>query len=73
MRLAQSARAFALARPFTAPAGTVGINEMGTVMRALGQNPTEAELNDWKKEAPSCNTPHSLRPSRLSVSLRLWP
>lgn len=34
-------------RPF---AGTITTKELGTVMRSLGQNPTEAELQDMINE-----------------------
>jgi len=30
--------------------GTIAVKELGTVMRALGQNPTEAELQEMTKE-----------------------
>eukprot|EP01120_Amphizonella_sp_Union-15-10_P013225 TRINITY_DN6114_c0_g1_i1.p1 TRINITY_DN6114_c0_g1~~TRINITY_DN6114_c0_g1_i1.p1 ORF type:complete len:155 (+),score=65.61 TRINITY_DN6114_c0_g1_i1:53-466(+) len=31
--------------------GKISINELGTVFRAIGQNPTEAEVEEIKKEA----------------------
>lgn len=31
--------------------GTITSKELGTVMRSLGQNPTETELNDMINEA----------------------
>jgi hypothetical protein len=44
-------------------AGTVTTKELGTVMRSLGQNPTEAELQDMIMEArtPRNNARDSLR------------
>ena len=36
--------------------GTILVKELGTVMRALGQNPTEAELQDMIKEVDKDNS-----------------
>ena len=41
--------------------GTITTKELGTVMRSLGQNPTEAELMVWRCDVHecSCQQPHA--------------
>lgn len=34
--------------------GIIDTKELGTIMRALGQNPTESELDDMIKEINTC-------------------
>ena len=37
--------------------GTITTKELGTVMRSLGQNPTEAELQDMVNEVENMSAP----------------
>ncbi|NWZ60511.1 CAM2B protein, partial [Haliaeetus albicilla] len=46
--------------------GTITTKELGTVMRSLGQNPTEAELQDMINEVDADGEP------RLSLRVRLF-
>lgn len=49
--------------------GTITTKELGTVMRSLGQNPTEAELQDMVSSAPSAH--HGPAPTDYLRSTRL--
>lgn len=31
--------------------GTISVEELGSILRALGQNPTQAQVNDFMKKA----------------------
>ena len=53
--------------------GTITTKELGTVMRSLGQNPTEAELQDLRTLPPSpyvkrIPSPKRHAPSSISIS-----
>jgi len=52
--------------------GTITTKELGTVMRSLGQNPTEAELQDMINEVDADNN-GSIDFVRLGFLLALWP
>lgn len=44
--------------------GTITTKELGTVMRSLGQNPTEAELQDMINEVDA-DGENSIKPQKL--------
>jgi hypothetical protein len=59
-------------------AGTITTKELGTVMRSLGQNPTEAELQDMINEVDAdgngtIDFPEFLNLMQRKMQVRLYP
>ena len=52
--------------------GTITTKELGTVMRSLGQNPTEAELQDMINEVDADGEQSCLWITSSSGHRRLW-
>jgi Ca2+-binding EF-hand superfamily protein len=52
--------------------GTITTKELGTVMRSLGQNPTEAELQDMVNEVDADGNGTIDFPGECSCAMHRW-
>lgn len=57
----------------TSHAGQITTKELGTVMRSLGQNPSESELQDMINEVDADNNGTIDFPGPYKSTVALWP